>query len=50
MPSGLTRWKKIAPVMTPGASAAPHILLHGIITSIDATISMLATNSRNGFS
>jgi RNA polymerase sigma-70 factor (ECF subfamily) len=49
-PRGLTRWKKMAPDMTPGASAAPHILVQGMTTSSEAAISMLATNSRNGFS
>jgi len=50
MPSGLTTWKKMAPDMTPRANAAPHMRVHGMTTKIDAAISMLATNRRNGFS
>ena len=50
MPSGLTVWKKIAPLMMPSANSAPKACVRGTSTSTEATISMVATNRRKGFS
>ena len=44
------RWKAMTPDMTPGASAAPQILVCGEMTSTKMTISMVATKSWHGIS